>query len=72
MLSSGPEQHLFPNLCQGHDDLVATFSVPSLPFPEPWILTGNPIQVPKFQVLPYYILLLMLPDLAGSGKEGKG
>lgn len=68
----GPEQHLFPNLWQSHGDLVAPFTVSTLPFPEPWILTGSPVQLPSFQAPPYYILLVMLSNLACSRKEGRG
>lgn len=68
----GLEHHLFPSLCQGHDDLVATHCVSSLPFSEPWILTGNPIQLPTFQTLPCYVLPVMLPNLDGSRKKAGG
>lgn len=57
------EQHIFNNLCQDHDGLVATSRVSLFTFPEPRILTRNPIQV-----LSSYILQVMLPDLAGSGR----
>lgn len=68
----GPEQHLFTNLCQDHDGLVAASRVSSFTFPEPWILTSNPIQPNTFQALPYYILQVMLADLAGSRKVSRG
>lgn len=65
-----PEKHIFANLCQDHDGLVATSRVSSFTFPEPWILTSIPFKLNTFQALPYYSIQVMLPDLAGSGNAG--
>lgn len=66
------QKNIFANLCQDHDGLVATSSVSSFTFPEPWILTSNPSKLNTFQALPYYSVQVMLPDLAGSGNAGSG